>query len=215
MNKKYTLLTSALVLTVLLTGCTAEQNVAPAESASTSQSFIAAPVTGEKTLTEGLELEGNQAHQKLLEVLSYSQTVAKNEGYVEKNDSKGQESIFIYSPAESQTFIYDVTGDHKLILEDNSILSVFGIQGFLEYYKNQMQVTLKDNIFEATVAGAGQTAKITVKDGLIIKTEQVEAGETLSTSDISYVLTDMEKAIITEALSQPEHEHDENGNDIN
>lgn len=215
LNSRKTITISAIIIaSITLSGCTASENSTSSSKTESTAAFTASPTTGEKVDTTGLDLKGNEAHQKLLEVLAYSEKTATNSGYVETNSANGQENIFIYSPAEQKAFAYDVTGGQKMGLDDKTMLSVFGIKGFTEYFKNKMSYTLKDNIFTIEVASTKQSAVIYVKDGLIVKTEQVEDGTTASVSDMVYSLSDAELVMINEILNQPPHAHDSSGNDV-
>lgn len=213
--RKTAIISTVLLAAVTLSGCTAtNSDTASTSKPSAESAFTAAPTTGEKVDVTGLTLEGNEAHQKLLEVLAYSEKTATNSGYVENNSGNQQESIFIYSPAQQKAFVYDITGGQKLTLDDKTMLSVFGIKGFTDYYKNKMSYTLKDDTFTATIKDTKQSAVIYVKDGLIVKTEQKEDGQATSTSEMVYSLSDAELVIINEILTQPAHAHDSNGNDV-
>lgn len=214
MFKKTTItLVAVLTFSAVMTGCTAqpETNIT-SSSTEAAAAFTLKNSSGEKTDIAGLKLQGAEASQKLADVLAYSSKVALAQGYVEKGYNDSEQITYVYEPETKRLAGYNITTGEKVVFEDNSMTTVFG----LEYYlvnNPKTQITLQDGHF-TLVNGSDFTATIYVADGLVVKAVQSYGTQGDWTSDIVYILNDEDKALVNEALASSNHAHDAAGNDI-
>lgn len=190
--KTASIIALAITGSLLFSGCTT--------SAGTYTNF-----SGEKVSipsTSG-ELEAAAATEKLIEVLEYSASVAKEKGYTEIADSDGSDVdtfMSVYDPETKQTVLSSDGGQSGYIV-DESAITPYVMRKFVK--DSSPDIILKDNVFIITNPEINYTLKVSTKNGLMVSAVQIAADQSEIRVTMEYKVTDAAKKLVKVAKPAP------------
>lgn len=203
----------AVLSALTLTACSSPAQQ-PAEDVTVAPGFTPKPISGDKVDITGLKLTGNEAHQKLLEVLEYAAKTANTQGVTEDGTDGTKKNVIIYTPGATAPVIYDAASDSYGVLDSKTYLTVYGFKGYVGK-DPKSTYELKNNTFTITSSDGSSKYTLVVADGLPTKYVEELKGKPTFTTAISFGgFSDAVKTKIEAAIKSASHSHDANGNDV-
>lgn len=190
--KTASIIALAITGSLLFSGCTV--------NAGTYKNFAGETVSVPSTSGE---LEAAAATEKLIEVLEYSASVAKEKGYTEIADSDASDVdtfMSVYDPESKKTAVSSDGGQTGYIV-DESAITPYVMRKFVK--DSSPDIMLKDNVFIISNPEVNYTLKVSTKNGLMVSAVQIVSDQSEVRVTMEYKVTDAGKALLKVAVPAP------------